>query len=94
MSTETNAVKEFDSQKHVALVYDHHGIVKFRFESNSPSEVNSLAADAYRLCVETATIVGDDPNAPLFETYTRDRDVRKLVEEAYAKGLAEGKEGQ
>lgn len=91
MSTEQKAAKEFDSHKYVALVYDHHGIARNHLASNSLDEVVKLALEGYTTAVGVAHINGDDPGAPIWETYIRLRDSTKLVVEAYNKDLTDGR---
>lgn len=93
MSTDTKQL-EFDSHKYAALVYSHEGTIAYRFESDTPSEIKSDAEIAQGTLKSEARQCGGNPDLVIWESYTRDRDVRKLVEDAYAKGLADGKAGQ
>ncbi len=92
MSTE-NQEPAYDSHKHVAVVYDYKGQIA---EANGDENENRLRVWAFgRLSTEQnqAGLMGHSRLIPILDTYTRDRDVRKLVEEAYAKGVADGKAG-
>ena len=93
MSTDTKQL-EFDSKKYVALVYDAGGAIYEMFDGDHQEVVNRNAVCEYNALVQSAKDDGGDPNLPIWDSYTRDRDVRKLVEEAYAKGLADGKAGK
>lgn len=91
MSTDTKQL-EFDSKKYVALVYDAGGAFYNWFESDSQEEIVRDATNARSQCVAEAK--PELKHLPICEFYTRNREVEKLVEEAYAKGLADGKAGQ
>ncbi len=94
MSADTQEKKAFDSPKYAAIAIDHEGWIHGERYNNDREKLLSDIQEVYRADVENANKHGRDTGLPTWDSYIRERDVRKLVEEAYEKGLTDGRAGK